>query len=162
MQLFLKDVTSRKARDAIAFVLYRPGLGLSLSFEPYSPAVGARQMLFEHFQHLRADDLLLRDGGYPASWLIAVLRRLERPFCMRVDDTGFAVVRVFRRAGQREALVRIAPPSKQDAQDYGVPRQPLSVRLIRVATPDGKWSALQNPFKRHSAASGRPREVAAS
>jgi hypothetical protein len=138
LQLFLKDVTGRKVREAIAFVLYLPGPELSLSFELYAPAVGERQMLFEHLQYLRPDDLLLLDRGYPASWLIAVLRRLERHFCMRVDDTGFAVVKAFRRSGQREALVRIAPPSKQDAQDYGVPRQPLTVRLIRVVTPNGK------------------------
>jgi hypothetical protein len=137
-QLFLKDATGRKVREAIAFLLYLPGPELSLSFELYSPCVGERQMLFEHLAHLQADDLLLLDRGYPASWLIAALRQRQRHFCMRVDDTGFAAVKAFRRSGQREAVVSLPPPSKQDAQDYGLPRQPLTVRLIRVVTPNGR------------------------
>lgn len=138
LQLFLKDVTGRKVREAIAFLLYLPGPELALRFELYSPLVGERQMLFEHLQHLRADDLLLLDRGYPASWLIAALKQRQRHFCMRVDDTGFAAVKAFRRSGQRERLVQIASPSKQDARDFGVPRQPILVRLIRVVTPNGK------------------------
>lgn len=138
LQLFLKDVTGRKVREAIAFLLYLPGPELALRFELYSPMVGERQMLFEHLQHLRADDLMLLDRGYPASWVIAALKQRQRHFCMRVDDTGFAAVKAFRRSGQWDTLVQIAPPSKQDARDYGVPRQPLTVRLIRVVTPNGK------------------------
>jgi hypothetical protein len=138
LQLFLKDVTGRKVREAIAFLLYLPGPELALSFELYSPTVGERQMLFEHLQHLGADDLLLLDRGYPASWVIAALKQRQRHFCMRVDDTGFAAVKAFRRSGQREAVIQIAPPSKQDARDYGVPRRPLTVRVIRVVTPNGK------------------------
>jgi hypothetical protein len=138
LQLFLKDVTGRKVREAIAFMLYLPGPELALSFELYSPAVGERQMLFDHLQHLGADDLALLDRGYPASWVIAALRQRQRHFCMRVDDTGFAAVKAFRRSGQRETLVQIAPPSKQEARDFGVPRKPIPVRLIRVVTPNGK------------------------
>lgn len=138
LQLFLKDVTGRKVREAIAFMLYLPGPELALSFELYSPMVGERQMLFEHLQHLGADDLVLLDRGYPARWVIAALRQRQRHFCMRVDDTGFAAVKAFRRSGQREAVIQIAPPSKQDARDFGVARKPTTVRLIRVVTPNGK------------------------
>jgi hypothetical protein len=138
LQLFLKDATGRKVREAIAFLLYLPGPELSLSFELYAPAVGERQMLFEHLQYLRSDDLLLLDRGYPASWLVATLQQRQRHFCMRVDDTGFAAVKAFRRSGQREAVIQIAPPSKQDSRDFGVARKPTTVRLIRVVTPNGK------------------------
>lgn len=138
LQLFLKDATGRKVREAIAFLLYLPGPELSLSFELYPPCVGERQMLFEHLRHLRGDDLMLLDRGYPARWVIAALRQRQRHFCMRVDDTGFAAVKAFRRSGQREAVIHIAPPSKQDAQDFGVARKPTTVRLIRVVTPNGK------------------------
>jgi hypothetical protein len=138
LQLFLKDVTGRKVREAIAFMLYLPGPELALSFELYSPMVGERQMLFEHLQHLGADDLVLLDRGYPASWIIAALRQRQRHFCMRIDDTGFAAVKAFRRSGQREAVIQIAPPSKQEARNFGVARQPIPVRLIRVVTPNGK------------------------
>lgn len=142
LQLFLKDATGRQVREAIAFLLYLPGPELSLSFELYSPSVGERQRLFEHLEHLQLNDLLLLDRGYPAAWLIAALQQRQRHFCMRVDDTGFAAVRAFRRSGQREQLVSLAPPSKQEAKDYGVPRKPLTVRLIRVVTPNGQCHVL--------------------
>jgi Transposase DDE domain len=138
LQLFLKDATGRKVREAIAFLLYLPGPELSLSFELYPPCVGERQMLFEHLRYLRVDDLMLLDRGYPARWVIAALHQRQRHFCMRVDDTGFAAVTAFRRSGQREAVIQIAPPSKQDARDFGVARKPTTVRLIRVVTPNGK------------------------
>jgi hypothetical protein len=138
LQLFLKDITARKVREAIAFMLYLPGPELSLSFELYSPTVGERQMLFEHLDRLQPNDLLLLDRGYPASWLVSVLLARTIAFCMRVDDTGFGCVKAFRRSGQGEAIVQIAPPSKQDAKAYRAPRKPCTVRLIRVDTSNGK------------------------
>jgi hypothetical protein len=36
---------------------------------------------------------------------------------MRVDDTGFAEVARFRRSGDAQALVTLAPPSAADAED---------------------------------------------
>ncbi|MFA5058507.1 MAG: IS4 family transposase [Opitutaceae bacterium] len=134
LQRFLKDALGRKVREAIAFALYLPGPELSLSFELYSPKMGERQMLFEHLQYLKPHDLLLLDRGYPASWLIA--RGIH--FCMRVDALGFGPVNAFLRSGKPEALVQIAPPSKQDARDYGCPRRPHTVRLVRIVTPNGK------------------------
>jgi hypothetical protein len=138
LQLFLKDALGRKVREAIAFALYLPGSELSLSFELYSPQVGERQMLFEHLDQLTPNDLLLLDRGYPAHWLIAVLMARGIHFCMRVDALGFGPVNAFRRSGKREATVLLGPPSKQEALDYNCPRQPHSVRLVRVVTPNGK------------------------
>jgi hypothetical protein len=55
LRLFGQDATGRKVREAIAFLLYLPGLELTLDFELYSPLVGERQMLFEHLDALRSD-----------------------------------------------------------------------------------------------------------
>jgi hypothetical protein len=142
LQLFLKDATARKVREAVAFMLYLPGLELALDFEIYSPSVAERQMLLEHLQSLRKDDLLVLDRGYPSCWLVAVLVSLGIPFCIRVDGTGFAAARQFRRSGLRQAVVTLAPPSAADATDYGCPRQPSTVRLILVATPNGQRHAV--------------------
>jgi hypothetical protein len=137
LQLFLKDVTTRKVREAIAFALYLPGLEMMLDFELYSPAVGERQMLFEHLNMLRPDALLVLDRGYPASWLVAVLQARRLHFCLRVDDTGFAAVKRFRRSGLVSASVTLPAPSAADAEDYECPRQPITVRLVRIVTPTG-------------------------
>lgn len=137
LQLFLKDATGRKVREAIAFMLYLPGSEMALDFALYAPQVSARQMLFEHLPRLRRDDLLVLDRGYPARWLVAVLFARGLPFCMRVDDTGFAEVARFRRSGDAEAVVTLAPLSAADAADYGCPRAATQVRLVRVIPPPG-------------------------
>jgi hypothetical protein len=54
---------------------------------------------------------------------------------MRVDDTGFAAVQRFRRSGLLSACVTLPAPSAADAEDYACPRQPMTVRLVRVVTP---------------------------
>ena len=150
LQLFLQDTTGRKVREAIAFMLYLPGLELALDFELYSPLVGERQMLFEHLESLRADDLLVLDRGYPALWLIAALLQRGIHFCLRVDATGFAEVRRFLRSGQAEAVVTLTAPPARDAADYDVPRQPSTVRLIRGVTPNGRvhvvMTSLRDPI----------------
>jgi hypothetical protein len=149
LRLCLKDATGRKVREAIAFMLYLPGSEMALDFELYAPEVSERQMLFEHLERLRRDDLLVLDRGYPARWLVAVLLARGLQFCMRVDDTGFAEVARFRRSGEAEALVTLAPPSVADAADYDCPRAATQVRLVRVVTPTGRvhilMTSLLNP-----------------
>lgn len=150
LQLFLKDATGRKVREAIAFMMYLPGIDMALDFELYSPEVSERQMLFEHLERLKRHDLLVLDRGYPARWLVAVLLARGLHFCMRVDDTGFAEVVRFRRSGDAEAVVTLAPPSTADAKDYGCPREATQVRLVRVITPTGRvhilMTSLSNPI----------------
>jgi len=150
LQLFLKDATGRRVREAIAFMMYLPGTEMALDFELYSPEVSERQMLFEHLDSLRPDDLLVLDRGYPARWLVALLLARGLHFCMRVDDTGFAEVARFRRSRDAEAVVTLAPPSAADAKDYGCPRETTQVRLVRVVTPTGRvhilMTSLLNPI----------------
>jgi hypothetical protein len=142
LRLFLDDATGRCVREAIAFVLYLPGLEMSLDFELYSPSCGERQMLFEHLDTLAANDLLVLDRGYPAHWLAAALTQRHIDFCMRVDGCGFAGVRDFLRAGLSETTVELPAPTPQECDDYGCARTPTRVRLIRVVTPNGKVHVL--------------------
>lgn len=142
LRLFLDDATGRSVREAIAFALYLPGQELTLAAALYSPVVGERQMMFEHLDRLRHDDVLVLDRGYPARWLIAHLAQNGIPFCMRVDDSGFVTVRDFLRSGQVEAIVTLSPPNHADCADYLCARAPTSVRLVRVVTPNGRVHAV--------------------
>ena len=142
LQLFLKDATGRKVREAIAFMMYLPGSEMALDFELYSPEVSERQMLFEHLESLKRDDLLVLDRGYPARWLVAVLLTRGLHFCMRVDDTGFAEVARFRRSGAAESVITLTPPSAADAKDFNCPQAATQVRLVRVITPSGRVHIL--------------------
>ena len=138
LRLFIQDVTRRCVREAIAFALYLPGVEMTLSAQLYSPCEGERQMLFEHLQHLNANDLLVLDRGYPARWLIAYLSQHQIPFCMRVDALSFTVVKVFLRSGEAERIVTIGTPPRRDCVDYECLRTPTQVRLVRVVTANAR------------------------
>ena len=89
-------------RDQITFGLYLPGAEMMLAASLHSIHESERQMLFEHLDRLRQDDMLLLDRGYPSRGLVAVLCQRGIRFCMRVEksgDNGFRCVRDFLRSG---------------------------------------------------------------
>lgn len=122
---------ARHVVDAIGFALYLPGIEMTLAARLYSPEVGERQMLFEHLDKLRPNDILVLDRGYPACWLFAALTQRRQHFCMRADSLNFKAIRTFRRAGLAEQIVTVRAPCKRDALDYEVDPKPCRVRLIR-------------------------------
>ncbi len=131
--------------DQTLFGLFLPGPDLMLAASLHSTHErGERQFLFEHLDRLSAGDLLLLDRGYPCRWLVAVLNHRSINFCMRVDnsDTGFTCVRQLLRSGERERIVMLRAPDRQDARDDECPRQPQRVRLIRHITPNGEHRVL--------------------
>ncbi len=142
MRMYLQDASRRLVREVIAFALYLPGVEMTLSAELYHAAVGERQMLFEHLQHLAADDLLVLDRGYPARWLIAHLCQRGVHFCMRVDQTGFVAVQTFLRTGAADAVVTIRPPKRQDCLDYLCQPTPSRVRLVRMVAPNDRLAVV--------------------
>ena len=117
--------------EAKGFALYLPGIEMTLAAKLYSTDVGERQMLFEHLDKLRHNDLLVLDRGYPACWLFAALLQRQLHFCVRVDSLNFSVIKAFRRSGLVEQIVTLPAPCKQDAIDYEVASTPSQVRLIR-------------------------------
>ena len=125
--------------SGVAFGLYLPGIEVFLSFMWQMGACHERQMLFESIDHLRPDDLLLLDRGFPCRWLPAMLIARGIHFCVRCDlSRGFKVVRDFLHSGQGEAVVRLRAPNARDAEDYDCPATPTTVRLVRVVTPNGR------------------------
>ena len=122
--------STRHRVEAKGFALYLPGIEMTLAAKLYSPNVGERQMLFEHLDKLRHNDLLLLDRGYPASWLFAALLQRGLHFCVRMDHLNFKVIKQFVRSGLREQIVTLPAPSKQDALDYEIAITPCRVRLI--------------------------------
>jgi hypothetical protein len=139
-QLFLRDVTKRHVHEAIAF----PPLSAGHRNEPCLSALlafGRRAMPFEHLCYLQDDDLLLFDRGYPGNWLIALLTQIGRHFCMRVHYTGYACIKPFKRSGRSEQIVTLGTRNRCDCNDFGC-REPTTVRLIRVITPNARQYVL--------------------
>lgn len=125
------------AVEQIAFALFLPGAELTLAASLHTPRENERQMLFEHLDRLRDDDLLLLDRGYPSRWLAAALNQRGIRFCMRVDASGFACVRQFLASNLAEQSVTLDAPSARDTRDYECPRTPQTVRLVRHIAPNG-------------------------
>jgi hypothetical protein len=121
----------RHILDAIGFALYLPGLEMTLAATLYLPTVGEREMLMNHLDKLRPNDILVLDRGYPANWLIAALLQRGIHFCMRADGLNFGVIQPFRRSGLPELIVTLPAPSEKSAQPYGIVCKPSTVRLVR-------------------------------
>ncbi|KWN69690.1 transposase [Burkholderia ubonensis] len=142
VRLTARDSTRRVIRYAKVFALYLPGVEMMLRATLYCTDTGERQMLLEHLELLGKRDLLVLDRGYPASWLMAALQQRTISFCMRIDGIGGKPVTAFLRSGESEAIVTLPPPNRPDAADYKLERAPVTVRLIRVVTPEGRVRVL--------------------
>jgi hypothetical protein len=107
---------------------------MMLAASQHSVHEGERQMLFEHFERLREDNMLLLDRGYPSRWLVALLNQRGISFCMRVEKSGgngFKYVRDFLRSDLPEQIVTLSAPDHRDVVDFGCPATPQTVRLVR-------------------------------
>ena len=128
--------------DHYAFALYLPGAELTLHAALHPADGSERQMLFEALAATRRDDLLMLDRGLIGNTMAAILTQAQRPFCMRVDASGWTCVKQFLRSGQTQRIVRLSPPTSADAITYALQRTPTTVRLIRDVTPAGSVRIL--------------------
>lgn len=60
--------------------------GLLVHADLWASSAREREMLANSLAHVRPDDLLLLDRGFPSYWLFAWLVEHQRHFCMRVRD----------------------------------------------------------------------------
>ena len=128
--------------DHYAFALYLPGAELTLHAALHPADGSERQMLFEALDATGPDDLLVLDRGLIGNTMAAMLAQAQRPFCMRVDASGWTCVKRFLRSGETQRIVQLAPPTPADAATYELARAPTTVRLIRDVTPTGSVRIL--------------------
>jgi hypothetical protein len=129
--------------DQRLFALFLPGAELTLHACVYDAQGSERQLLVESLDRLGPQDLLVLDRGYPASWLVCLLNERGVRWCMRCDnDSGWAPVRAFMRAGTDEASVTLSAPSAADAATWDCGRTAPTVRLVRQISPSGAIRVL--------------------
>jgi hypothetical protein len=93
----------------------------------------------EALDKLRYGDVLLLNRGYPAAWLVALLR----DHVMRCDMlTGWSAVRQFLRSGVDQAQVTLNAPCAQDVADWGCPADAPSVGVVRNVSSTGRVRVL--------------------
>ena len=98
---------------------------------------GERQLAANHLLHLMPNDLLLLDRGYPAWWLFALILSMDAQFCARISNK-WKIVRSFLASGEKQRIILLTIPntSVKQANDLGLDRQPLKLRLVRIGSED--------------------------
>ena len=132
---------------AMAFGLYEVFSGLMLHADLHEGSARDRDLMAGSLSHVRADDLLLLDRGFPSYWLIAWLLQHQRHFCMRVDAMAFKDFEAFlHQSTEIEKIVTITMPApavrKAMSSGYALEQTTFTVRLIRVPLPGGKSEIL--------------------
>jgi hypothetical protein len=105
---------------------------------------GERTLAKEHLAHLRADDLLLLDRGYPAFWFFAAIKATGAHFCSRMGLNDWTVVKRFLETGLDEQIVDIEPcdTAKTACLEQGLSPAPITIRLLRIELPGGEIEVL--------------------
>jgi hypothetical protein len=133
---------------AQVFGLMDVASGLLVHADMFESKAREREMLAKSLAHVRADDLLLLDRGFPSYWLFAWLTERQRHFCIRVRDdvAGMSQFEPFIRSTATEAIVRVEVPAaaarKAAAQGFEINQHHFSLRLVRVLLPSGQCEFL--------------------
>lgn len=106
--------------------------------------IGEREAAARHCGHLQPTDLVLLDRGYPAFWLLLLIRSTGAHFCLRFKVAGWQIVEPFLATGRREQIVPMAPPASAwpECQAHGLTPAPLTLRLIRIELDGGQIEVL--------------------
>lgn len=117
-------------------------LVIAADVEP--PSVGERVLAGESLAATDAQDVLVYDRGYPAFWLFVLHRIEQRHFCARLPANFCAVSTAFARGEARSAVVTLRPghDAREQCRMYGLPAEPIQVRLVKVKLPSGETEIL--------------------
>ncbi len=122
--------------------------GLLVHADMWPSSTRERAMLANSLAHVRANDMLLLDRGFPSYWLFAWLTERQRHFCMRVRDgvAGMGQLTRFFQSHATEAILQIETPvaalRKAAAQGIEIREPRFSIRVIRVRLPSGQEEFL--------------------
>lgn len=105
---------------------------------------GERSLAAGHTQHLKSDDFVLLDRGYPAFWLFVLILSRQANFCARVTGTHWKEIRKFYNSGKKEKIItlRPSPPSIVQCNHLNLPVSPMQLRVIRVELEGGETEIL--------------------
>lgn len=101
-------------------------------------ALDERHLAFEHFAHLKPDDLVLMDRGYPAFWLFKAIKATGAHFCARMEIDKWHAAKAFIESGKREDIITLdlCHTSRKLCKDHGLSDDPITLRFIRIDLPN--------------------------
>lgn len=88
----------------------------------------------EHSAHLKADDLVLYDRGYPSRQFIALHTMQKVQFCFRMRTNSWKIVKNFLQTGKTEQIVDLNKDKKMRKylKEYGIENCTVKTRLLRI------------------------------
>lgn len=75
-------------------------------------SVGEQPLAIEHCKHIKENDLVLLDRGYPAHYLFAKILSLKADFCARMPMSGWKIINAFIKSGEKEQIVKLSASYK--------------------------------------------------
>jgi hypothetical protein len=105
--------------------------------------IGEGRLAIQHLQHIKEDDLVIYDRGYPSFNLMYEHLKLSSNFLIRAK-VGFSnITKEFIKSGKSSQIVDIYPGEKKKYSDKEYNKKTsIKVRLIRVELPSGQIELL--------------------
>ena len=110
----------------------------------FSPlAIGEGQLALQHLSHVKDNDLVIYDRGYPSFHLIYEHIKQGSDFLIRVKVTFSNVTREFIKSGKSTEIVTFYPGKNANLNGKEYDKNTsVKVRLIRINLPNGEIELL--------------------
>jgi len=118
-------------------------VSIDAQMAPY--AASERDLLYQHLDMMRPDDLLLLDRGYPSKALFFLLMAKGIQFCVRMKDDWWLDVNDFIKSDEKERIVTYKLPKKDKKLLKDYPQwqdKEITCRLIKVTLSNGESEIL--------------------
>jgi len=118
-------------------------LTIDSQIAPY--ASSERDLLYQHLEYAKENDLILMDRGYPSMALFFLLLAKGLHFCVRMKDDWWLEVDKFKKSGMKEQIVTFKLPKKDRKLLKDYPEwheKEIKCRLIRIELPGGESEIL--------------------
>lgn len=118
------------------------GLTIDAQIAPYLSS--ERDLAAKHLAKTQLGDLLLYDRGYPAFWLFALHKSMDRDFCMRVSAVYSTKAGGFIDSDDFDARVEFKPnpSSKSQCVERDLPLEPITLRVLKIVLSTGETEIL--------------------
>jgi len=135
---------------ALCSVLYDVLNLIAVDSEIAPYASSERDLLYQHLEFTKENDLLLMDRGYPSMALFFLLMAKGVHFCARMKDDWWLEVDKFQKSGLKEQIVSFKLPKKDRKLLKDYPEwheREIHCRLIKIELENGENEILCTSLK---------------
>jgi len=105
---------------------------------------GEREHARRMAKHIKQNDLILLDRGYPCHWLFRLILAKNAHFCCRTDALNWKAVKDFADSGLMDfnLALKLSYESRKRCKDLNLQTDNLFVRLVKIPLDNGKMEIL--------------------